>query len=92
MTIETAIKQVIESGYKHPKEINYMDAELALCMQDPKFWQALGKAMGWGENEIIGTVDGIPVYNLKKWLKEWHQFIDYLASNGTADDYFKSLN
>lgn len=27
----------------------------------------------------------------KKWLKEWHRFIDHLADGGTAESFFKYL-
>ena len=55
----------------------------------PLFWQALGKAMGWKYQ--IGTVDGLPVYDNKVWLENWHKFIDFLSEGKTAEDYFNQL-
>ena len=53
---------------------------------DPSFWQSLGKAIGWGENQYSpgeGLVDG--------WLYYWHNFIDHLADGGTIESYFEKL-
>lgn len=50
---------------------------------DPKFWQCLGKAMGWQlEREWEGT----------HWKKYWHRFIDHLAEGKTIEKYFEDLS
>ena len=51
---------------------------------DPLFWQALGKARGWGD--FLNETDGRPA-----WIDRWHRFIDHLASGKDAEGFFKNL-
>lgn len=52
---------------------------------DPKFWQALGKTMGWSIMQM--AADGTPVYD----TSEWHAMIDALAEGKTIEEYFETL-
>lgn len=49
----------------------------------PSFWQALGKARGWGEGD--GSV------KVWDWRGYWHRFIDHLAEGKDAESFFKDL-
>ena len=62
----------------------YEDVPVSRIFLDPKFWQALGKAMGWGED----TTDESGRY---KWHWKWVEFIDHLAEGKDAESYFKQL-
>lgn len=56
------------------------------ALLDPTFWSALGKAEGW---EIIGEHD--TRWTRDQWIKEWHRFIDHIASEGDIDTFFTNL-
>jgi len=60
---------------------------------DPSFWQSLGKALRWGENEMLlqWAHDGVPIGDTH-WLYQWHRFIDHLAGSGTAESFFETLD
>lgn len=86
----------------HRKTHNYgvgvkKEVAIANCENNPldrEAWIALGKAMGWGEPipcPVAGCKMGHHAKNSKNWRAEWHRFIDYLASGGSADDFFNNL-
>lgn len=54
---------------------------------DPTFWQSLGKALGWDKNKTFEQ-DG---FTLISWKREWHSFIDTLASGQTPEKFFADL-
>ena len=101
-------KAILEGGYRSRGSFYKTaeeDLEFALhdydcpeweeyCL-DPLFWQALGKAMGWGmwkSPEINASVIEEDYWEGKTlWFYHWHRFIDHLASGGSADDFFKDL-
>lgn len=71
--------------------------ELAI-REDPLFWQALGKAMGWKEFYRQPTPKQEERSNQKvfmrrfpRWKKEWHRFIDHLIKGKDAESFFKEL-
>jgi hypothetical protein len=53
---------------------------------DPSFWQALGKARGWGI-EPSGSIS----QGQAQWLIYWHHFIDHLAAGKDAESFFATL-
>lgn len=59
---------------------------------DPAFWQALGKAMGWGV-DVIDNGKGEPeqIQTQEDWLYYWHRFIDHLADGKSPESVFDSL-
>lgn len=72
---------------------------------DPAFWQALGKARGWGSfyddegmPRVYSTQGWYPItktgsgHDEQMWEAHWHRFIDHLASGGTVEDFFKNLD
>lgn len=73
MRIQQAIEKAIEGGWEgvNPK------SHFAL---EPLFWQSLGKAMGWTDNEKV-----------KIWKYNWHDFIDHLAEGKTVEEFFDEI-
>lgn len=60
--------------------------------EDPLFWQALGKALGWKNIRWIKMYgDFRPDYQTKRYHYEWHRFIDWLYEGKDADSFFKEL-
>jgi hypothetical protein len=56
-----------------------------LVFTDPKFWQALGKALGWGE--FVGMIKGgTPV-----WLNQAHEYFEIKLTNGDENAFWKEL-
>lgn len=53
---------------------------------DPLFWQALGKAMGWGKSD-----EWFENRKYDYWQEMWHRFIDHLASGGEPEEFFTNL-
>lgn len=105
--METAIKKAIEGGYiltsdndsvnikweTNTKTCMYIKSRVLL---DKDFWQALGKAEGWDKQHEYqcytwqkgGKCDCIPE---TKYIYEWHNFIDHLATNGDINSFFEEL-
>lgn len=54
--------------------------------EDPLFWQALGKAEGWGEDGYCPNI-----CKREHWLRYWHNFINHLAEGKDVDSFFKDL-
>ncbi len=73
-----AIKLAIEKGgYKYPSK-PVIDASQAVLVCNPLFWQALGKALGWGET--IDTHQGDrydEIWTETTWLYHAHQYFDF---------------
>ncbi len=89
MTIHQAIGKAIEGGYDTlratgtvAKRLEMDDSEIFLAdfLIDPLFWQALGKAMGWGHSK-----------KSKAYIQYWYRLIDRLADGGTIESYFEDL-
>lgn len=60
------------AGTRHPADV----------WQDPAFWQALGRARGWEEeNKSIHP----------NWKYYMHRFIDHLAEGKDAESFFKAI-
>ena len=51
---------------------------------DPLFWQSLGKAMGWRQDEDQWG-------DRAEWVSQWHRFIDHLADGKDAESFFEGL-
>ena len=87
--IQKAIQKAIETGYN--PDWNTDEKHLL----DPLFWQALGKALGWGDYAPYGLESESPAgyddARLNSWRWHWHRFIDHLASGKDVDEFFKEL-
>ncbi len=108
--METAIRKAIEGGYEiHGmilKEDNLFYSGHPLkseienkALLDPLFWQALGKAEGWGGKTGENDGSGVTLYGksiqeaewVDTWKLRWHSFIDHLAEGKDIDSFFTSL-
>jgi hypothetical protein len=63
---------------------------------DPRFWQALGRTLGWGEvcDLAIICVHGeaeCQRYRGYYWMFQWLRFIQALAQGNTLDAFFASV-
>ena|SRR3990167_3010575 len=99
--METAIKKAIEGGYRkghiwgvenniyilqNEKGDRYGTLFVEQILLDPLFWQALGKAEGWGVEPSGSTWQGE-----EQWKIYWHSFIDHHAEGKDIDSFFKDL-
>jgi hypothetical protein len=91
-----AIKLAIEKG-GYDKDIansnqfsrERTEAEIIL---DPLFWQALGKALGWGENAGIKSSDIENTWlPLSGWKYHAHQYFDLVLTGGDVEKFWKEL-
>jgi hypothetical protein len=76
-----------ESSFLVPTEETFLD---------PKFWQALGHALGWSEacDLAITCVHGHEECRQchgSYWLYQWHCFIHALADGNTPEAFFAHL-
>ena len=86
MTLQEVITKAIEGGYKGNKEFllklpEYAKSQIWL---DTFFWQSLGKAMGWRQDEDQWE-------DRAEWVSQWHRFIDHLAEGKDAESFFEKL-
>ena len=95
MTIQEVIQRAIEGGlnYADP-EIIKLESRGALhrILLMPSFWQALGKAMGWGSSNMCPScnqVDDIPKLD---WFREWHRLIDALSEGKSIESFFSLID
>jgi hypothetical protein len=63
---------------------------------DPKFWQALGRALGWSEacDLAITCVHGDEECQRCRgyyWMYQWHCFIQAIADGNTPEAFFAHL-
>lgn len=91
--MKQAIQKAIEGGYKCVESEVLADGVWAdlfrkAILLDPLFWQALGKAMGWG---MKGLYEGEKGQVMEYWIAVWHTFIDHLAEGKSADEFFTEL-
>lgn len=85
-----AMQDVFDGGHMNASLTEDMRPEALLL--SATWWQALGRARGWGTYEkgwkdssrgimIVGQVS----------LLNWHRFIDTLAAGKNADSFFAAL-
>ena len=73
-------------GVKLSKSVNQHQVIL-----DPLFWQALGKARGWGTYDK-GTTTAWGSREIGEVsLLNWHRFIEHLWTGQDAESFFASL-
>ena len=76
-----------ESSFMIPTEETFLD---------PRFWQALGRALGWSEACDLAI---ICVHGEKEcrqchgyyWMYQWHCFIQAIAEGNTPETFFAHL-
>lgn len=90
---QDAIKQATEAGYDDSilrwGEM-IMAAKIALILQEPAFWQALGKARGWEQR-----CDASECEDRDEWREHQHEWLDAnddaLLSGGDMKAFWESL-
>lgn len=67
--------------------------EIESMLLDPKFWQALGKTLGWDSptGRETGTVSYQEATGEPYWLYRMHRMIDALADGKTIEEYIATL-
>src|SRR5258708_23903226 len=94
--IEQAIRDAIDGGWKgstaHSENFSHQALMSAwghgLAALDPNVWQALEKA-GYSDGEYI---HGFPRSQVReKWHYLWVRFVDHLADDHSADQFFEIL-
>lgn len=90
--IEQAIEEAVQKGgyifdyEKHEIDKGGSDAvPTAQILLDLSFWQALGKARGWGDHKLQSEIEN------RCWKCRWHRFIDHLAEGKDAESFFASV-
>lgn len=96
-----AIKLAIEKGGYVADELlaeklkvggNIFKVEIYPVILDPLFWQALGKALGWGGDGSLRSSDledyWIPISGPKYFA---HQHLDLLLTSGDTEKFWKEL-
>ena len=88
MSMAEAIKRAIKGGWADEEALVFtkdrsFETKMRLCviLLDNLFWQALGKAEGWGNQEEFHSI----------WKYHWHSFIDHLAEGKDIDSFFNNL-
>jgi hypothetical protein len=76
-----------ESSFLVPTEETFLD---------PRFWQALGCALGWNEacDLVITCVHGEEECYSRRgyyWMYQWHCFIQAIADGNTPEAFFAHL-
>ncbi len=109
--MKEAIQKAIEGGYKDRHIWGIEDGKYILqgdageraghlteeqILLDPLFWQAVGKAMGWGgfDTKYLHSqaeVEASSQMPPNEWRDHWHRFIDHLAEGKDAESFFKEL-
>jgi hypothetical protein len=77
------------SNREYPEEGYYFSTDAEHIVLDPKFFQALGKALGWGETEIYRW-DGEPLLTMY-WKFQATQYFDLLMTGGSTEKFWKQL-
>lgn len=67
------------------QEVNGATMSVNDILLDPLFWQALGKAEGWKEDDLVY----LP--RCQTWSWKWHRFIDHIADGKSIDSFFGEL-
>lgn len=64
-------------------------------MFDPLFWQALGKARGWGDEEVRGTIlyddQTTKIFANHLWFNFAEEWFETRLSNGDERAFWQSL-
>jgi len=63
---------------------------------DPRFWQALGRALGWQETcelalSCVYGHEECRRYHGAYWMYQWHCFIQAIADGQTPEVFFANL-
>ena len=104
--IEKAVREGGYDGswFLYPRNTDGKNVRNQLLL-DPHFWQALGRALGWrrfARDEATRSdypSITMPTYEWEyqgaiqeeSWLYHQHRFIDWLAQEKSADEFFEEI-
>jgi hypothetical protein len=81
-----AVEKAIEGGWKPDVNDLFQSSERQTKIAlDPSFWQALGKALGWGETEVYSW-DGKPTLTMY-WRLKADRFYDLILKGLPHEGY-----
>lgn len=83
-------------GFSYPGSFDGVMLSLWDIVNQPLFWQCLGKGMGWTLEEhypdsSCGRCMCCPSVNCQEWKYHWHALIDHLAEGKDITSYFEGL-
>ncbi len=87
-----AIRDAVEKGgYKTTLTLLELNtgAGKHFALLDRTFWQALGKARGWRDEE--DSCESSSCQHCHGYMMKWHRFIDHLAEGKDAESFFATL-
>lgn len=87
------IKKAIEGGYKKAplRQSEWVIGFYKDCVLDPLFWQALGKACGWGNKRTYNQADQLEVESYwKMYALRFHE-INLTEGWDKAVEYLENL-
>lgn len=102
MIPEKALKSAMDAGWK-PEVIaenlthhwfgasQNQTISLANTALDATFWQALGKALGWGDYWYNDPETHVKVNLQKPWLDYAHRFCDLIYTGGDTEKFWDEL-
>lgn len=102
MTREKFLEDVVAGGYGEPNGVDWLKIGYPIYINgrretfehvilNPKAWEAVGKAEGWDEGElVIDYRDGHNPWD-SNWKLNMHYMIDYLCEGKTIDEALESL-
>lgn len=82
--MEKAIRLAIEKGGYSLGTADIFDYQIVLL--DPLFWQALGKALKWGESELWENDKNIP-----HWKLHALNFFELKLTGGDEEKFWEEL-
>lgn len=101
---EKALKIAIENGYRKddPMVTNGSDRYLnmvgqAVIVQDPLFWKALGRGLGWGEMSYefnfmeLGCAEMEYWNGVERWKYESHRYFETLMSGNSEVEFWEGI-
>lgn len=68
----------------------FKNININCIMLDPKFWQALGKALGWRKC-LPCTKPELDLPDLCEWLERAHDYFDLVLTGGDEAAYWKGI-
>ena len=87
--IEQAIGKAVQDGGYEWK--NWIDGPQEMLFFDPLFWQSLGKALGWNDEERGWLYEGEVVPMLPEWEGKWLDFIHHIAAGKSPESFFQEI-
>jgi len=85
----------VDTPFEVPPTTDILFAELT---QSPVFWQALGKALGWGVMGASRLIEPIQVVNGRaevgsqpEWQYRAHEYLDLVLTGGDTEKFWKEL-